>query len=128
LVDALDKMGVKAEFKPPNDIIINHKKISGSAQARKMNVYIYHSTIILDINEDIITQALRNHKPGYITSIHHECGISFDINDLKNSITRSFQDKFGIKLQSGEFSDFEKNLIQNLIKRKYSKKSWNFKQ
>ncbi len=127
LTNALDNIGIKAEFKSPNDIMINGKKISGSAQVKKKNAYIYHSTIILDTNEDIISQVLKNHKPGYITSIQQECRYIPDITILKSSIIKSFQDKFLNKFQPGGFSSFEKQLIQTLIKNKYSKEAWNFK-
>lgn len=127
LTDALNKINIHAKFKPPNDILINGKKISGSAQVKKRKAYIHHSTIILASDENIINQVLINHKTGYTTSIKHEFGWIPDITILKKSIISAFQDKFNVELKMGEFSKLEKSLIQDLLANKYTTNSWNFK-
>ncbi|MEM2546603.1 MAG: lipoate--protein ligase family protein, partial [Candidatus Bathyarchaeia archaeon] len=58
LVRGLRLLGVPAEFKPINDIVVEGKKISGNAQTRGMNVVHQHGTILRDVNPTIIFTVL----------------------------------------------------------------------
>jgi lipoate-protein ligase A len=127
LIEALDQFGITAEFKPPNDLVVNSKKISGSAQAKKKNAYIIHSTIILRLDPEIINGVLKNPYPSYTSSIEHECGEVLDVNDLKTAIKNAFQKQFGIEFQNDDFSKLEKELIYKLMKNKYRTQEWTFK-
>jgi lipoate-protein ligase A len=127
LMNALEKIGIKAEYKPPNDLTINGRKISGSAQVKKWNVYLIHGTIIFALDNSILELVLKKHKPGYTSSLEVECGFKPDISKLKNAIIESFQEKFNVLINPGEFSDKEKEIINDLIVSKYSKESWIFK-
>ncbi|RLF89943.1 lipoate--protein ligase family protein, partial [Thermococci archaeon] len=46
LVDALKDLGLNAEFSGLNDIVVNGKKISGSAQTRRKGVILQHGTFM----------------------------------------------------------------------------------
>lgn len=127
LIKALGNCRVPARYKPPNDILINDKKISGSALVKKKHVYITHSTIILDLDQNIINKVLRQSKPGYVSSIQQECGFVPNLKNLKLAILSAFQDEFGVEFQPGEFSALEQELIQKLIKSKYGNNDWNLK-
>jgi lipoate-protein ligase A len=127
LIQALGSMGINADYKPPNDILVNGKKISGSAQVKKKNVYIIHSTIILALDNEIINQLLKNTKFGYTSSIQHELGSKPDLGKLKIAVKDAFQDQLGVDFQEGTFNKKEVELIQQLIKNKYSTNAWNFK-
>src|SRR3989338_934619 len=48
LAQVLQNIGVNAEFKPINDILVDGKKISGNAQTRKNGVLLQHGTILFD--------------------------------------------------------------------------------
>lgn len=127
LVSALGMHEIRATYKPPNDVLINGKKVSGSAQVKKKNVYLIHGTIILALDQDVIDRVLKQPKVGYTSSIKKECGSVPEIDHLKRSIKYAFQDEFDVKFHHGRFSETEEKLIQDLIKNKYSTKSWNFK-
>ena len=44
IIDSLAILGIKAEFKPINDIVVGNKKISGNAQTRRGGVLLQHGT------------------------------------------------------------------------------------
>jgi lipoate-protein ligase A len=52
LVDALAELGIKAEFRPINDITVAARKISGSAQTRKAGVLLQHGTLLLSVDPE----------------------------------------------------------------------------
>ncbi len=50
IVSALATLGVRSQFSPVNDILVDGKKISGSAQSRRDSVFLQHGTLLLDVN------------------------------------------------------------------------------
>jgi lipoate---protein ligase len=50
LVIALKEFGLTAKFVPVNDVLVNGKKISGSAQTRKIGCVLQHGTILLEVD------------------------------------------------------------------------------
>lgn len=50
IVNALEHLGIKAEFKPINDILVGGKKISGSAQTRRGGILLQHGTLLYDLD------------------------------------------------------------------------------
>ncbi len=45
VIEALNSMGVKAEFQPINDLVVLRKKISGASQRRMYHAILHHGTI-----------------------------------------------------------------------------------
>lgn len=58
ILKALEQMGVKAELSGRNDITIDGKKISGTAQRIHNNRVLFHGTLLFDSNLDHLTRAL----------------------------------------------------------------------
>ena len=58
IIDALNNMGVPAEFSGRNDILACGKKISGSARSYINNNTLFHGTLLFDANMDILSNAL----------------------------------------------------------------------
>ncbi len=50
VIEGLGGLGIKAEFAPINDILVNGKKISGNAQTRREGVVLQHGTILYDLD------------------------------------------------------------------------------
>jgi len=50
LVRSLESLGIKAEFRPINDILVNGKKISGSAQTRRGGILLQHGTLLYGLD------------------------------------------------------------------------------
>jgi lipoate-protein ligase A len=58
IVEALDILGLRAEFKPVNDVLVNGKKISGSAQTRRGGVILQHGTLMYNTNIETLSEIL----------------------------------------------------------------------
>jgi lipoate-protein ligase A len=50
LVKGLTSLGIEAEFKPVNDILVKGKKISGSAQTRRGGILLQHGTLLYGLD------------------------------------------------------------------------------
>jgi lipoate-protein ligase A len=59
IVEGLAILGTAARFAPVNDIIAGDRKISGSAQTRRMGCVLQHGTVLLDLDVDLMFELLR---------------------------------------------------------------------
>ncbi|MEM2994742.1 MAG: biotin/lipoate A/B protein ligase family protein [Candidatus Bathyarchaeia archaeon] len=138
LVLGLRRLGVPAEFKPINDIIVNGKKLSGNAQTRAGGVVHQHGTILRDVNPSLMFTVLKvpNEKirdkmiksvEERVTSIKNYLNREVGFEELKNALIKGFEEAFNIELTPDEITDFEEQTAKKLQKEKYSTKEWNFK-
>ena len=58
VVEALRRMGVAAEFSGRNDIIVDGKKISGSAKTVLNSRTLFHGTLLFDTDLSVLTKVL----------------------------------------------------------------------
>lgn len=50
IVNALKLIGIDASFEPINDVLVDGRKISGSAQSRRKGIFLQHGTLIYEID------------------------------------------------------------------------------
>lgn len=62
IINALQKMGVNAQLQGRNDLLIDGKKFSGNAQFATRGKMFSHGTLMLDLNLDNATNALKPRK------------------------------------------------------------------
>ena len=138
IVRGLRVLGVPAEFKPINDIIVDGKKISGNAQTRSMNVVHQHGTILRDVDPTLMFTVLKvpsekirdkmiKSVKERVTSAEDYLKREVSFEELKNALIRGFEETFNIKLVPGEVTDFEERTAIKLKMEKYSTREWNFK-
>lgn len=58
IVNVLNEMGINAELKGRNDILIDGKKISGNAQTIEKNVLCSHGSLLYNANLDVLQDLL----------------------------------------------------------------------
>jgi len=137
IILALNDMSIDAEFKPVNDILVNGRKISGSAQMRRWDIVLQHGTIVLDNDSRMLSGALKmdlakirnrdQHPETYVTSIAEVTGQRPDISKIEDALVRGFSRVFDVKFQQSGLTDFEKDTIDRLINEKYENHDWNFR-
>jgi lipoate-protein ligase A len=138
LVLGLRLLGIPAEFKPINDIIVEGKKISGNAQTRGMNVVHQHGTIlrkvdpalmftVLKVPSEKIRDKMIRTVEERVTSMNRFLEREVSFEELKKTLKNGFEESFKIKLVPGETFEFEEQLAEKLKAEKYSTKEWNFK-
>jgi len=127
MISALEGLGIRPEFKPPNDILLNGKKISGNAQTIKNKVVLIHGTIILDMDMDLMRYVLKEKKTDNVSSILLETGKSIPLDELKEGFVNAIAKTLGDEPRYGELTEYENLLIEELIRNKYGKDEWNLK-
>ncbi|MBM4237675.1 MAG: lipoate--protein ligase family protein [Euryarchaeota archaeon] len=129
IVRALDILGLEAEFKPVNDVLIRDRKVSGSAQTRKGNVVIQHGTVIVDADFDLMFKVLKTRKkkirsPEGMTSLTAELGRKPTMEEVKAAIIQGFSEEFGVEIVRGVLTHFEERTIRQLVEEKYGKEEY----
>lgn len=137
IVLALEMLGVRAEFKPINDVLVNGRKISGSAQRRRAGVVLQHGTIILDNDPGMMFKALRLDeekmrkrgldKETYVTSLKEILGIKPKASAVKEALAKGFGEAFGVEFEKGALTPFELSQLEKLIAEKYGRREWNLR-
>jgi len=140
LVNALELLGVKADFSPgdtrncPN-VAVNGRKISGSSQSFKGGMVLQHGTILLRVNLEKMFTFLRvpwaktcmeivNVAEKKITSVRDELGIEVSVEQAYKALVKGFKDALGMRLIESALTKEELEATEKLRKEKYANQDW----
>ena len=93
LVDTLAHIGIKAEYKPRNDVLVDGMKISGCAQYRDRETLLHHGTLILRLNEGMMDCSLRRvkeRKYPRLTSVEESLGYVPERKKIAEAFEKGF--------------------------------------
>lgn len=62
---ALAELGLDVQFSSRNDLEVQGKKISGSAQVRRGHKVLHHGTLLINVNTDVLSQVLTGSPEKY---------------------------------------------------------------
>ncbi len=143
IAEALKILGINADFNEGNaktcpNLIVNSKKISGSAQSHKKGVVLQHGTLLVDVDLEEMFTFLRvpwaktcmevvNVAKNKITSIKKELGKTVSVEEVNNALSEGFKKALNIQLLEGELTPYENEIASKLYKEKYTTDEWNFK-
>ncbi|ADB86902.1 lipoate--protein ligase family protein [Saccharolobus islandicus] len=136
VIRALDKLGIKASFRPKNDVEVNGRKISGIGAFSEGKYIAVTGTILLDFDADAMVSVLRLSSEKLkdklardfkdrLTWINKELTRPIDMEELIKISRDSFAETLGVKLVDGNCNEFEKKTIHELGL-KYSSPEWIF--
>ncbi|MDH5375567.1 MAG: lipoate--protein ligase family protein [Candidatus Bathyarchaeota archaeon] len=142
LAEAFKILGVNVDFdkgdvKTCPNLMVDGRKISGSAQSHKKGAVLQHGTLLVDVDLEKMFTFLRvpwaktrmevvNVGKRKITSIKKELGRDTSIEEVNNALIDGFQKALNIKLVEGELTLYEGELAKKLHKEKYATDEWNF--
>lgn len=133
VISGLGNLGIKAEFAPINDIIVEGKKISGNAQARKNGVLLQHGTVlyntditrmfnVLKVSKEKISDKMIESAEERVTRVVDHSSATQD--GLYEALLKGFVD--GKEYEFGQLNRDEIAIAEGLEKSVYSSDSWNF--
>lgn len=137
LIYALAELGLEASFLPVNDVVINCKKVSCSAQVRKPNALLQHGTLMYATDLEVLAKVLKapklklsSHRISSIyervTTVARELGYRPRKEEVIRALIRGFEGALGVELIEDEITEEERKLAVKL-KLKYESRNWNFK-
>lgn len=150
LILALKKINIDAEIKKIpervatpicfnssnwHEILVNGKKISGSAQRRMDGKILQHGPILIDFdcnkngsifNSNNTLDSIENLK-NRITSIKKETNKPIGYNELSSALKDGFKENFGFEMIDSSLSAEERISAQKLMEGKYKTDEWNYR-
>jgi lipoate-protein ligase A len=135
IVQALGKLGVKAEHNSRNDIAIDGKKFSGNAQYIYRGKVLHHGTILfnskledvqaaLNVNPEKFTSKAVKSVRSRVTNVYDYLDKPVSIKEFKEILLTTLFNGHPIKEYQLTASDLEQ--INKLKKEKYDTWEWNY--
>jgi len=118
VINVLNNLGVPAELKGRNDIVVNDKKISGNAQYSNGKRMLSHGTLLLETDMEEIVNAL-NVKMSKIESKGHK-SVRSRVGNINDFLDEPLDIKvFRDKLLEGLFEDRQEFEIYHLTEEEW---------
>ena len=136
LANALSHFGVPARYRPLNDVEVEGRKISGSAQLRRKGSVLVHGTVLVDTDVETMDAVLivdRTKSPDIprpsrrIVTLSSLLATVPDMESVKARVAGEFEKTFGVQFEAGELTSAEKVAAKKLVDERYSQKDWNFR-
>jgi lipoate-protein ligase A len=120
----LRKLGVKAKFRPRNDIEVDGRKISGTGGFFDGDILIYQGTVLVDMNPAQMVKALNipaakvakhdlDTAEQRVVTLKELLGDDLpDMETIKAALIEGFTEMLGIEAEPGDISDAEEALAQ----------------
>ncbi|HAF61909.1 MAG TPA: lipoate--protein ligase [Anaerolineaceae bacterium] len=134
IFQTLVDLGVPVQFSQRNDLLLEGKKISGSAQSIKSGHLLHHGTLLFHSNLDMLQAVLKKGKDEIVSrgvkSVHnqvtniqaHYPDITMDI--FKQHFKEWIETEWELQLYEMSTQDIEE--VQRLCDEKYHTWNWNY--
>ena len=131
IISGLGKLGIEAEFRPINDILVGSKKISGSAQTRRGGILLQHGTLLYDLDlktmfnvlnvskQKISDKMIKNAEERVTCILRHSTAGK---NEVYEALVEAFTD--GKDCEFGSWSEDEMSRASELAENKYRTDDW----
>lgn len=137
-----DAMGSAACFDSPSwyELVVEGRKVAGSAQMRQRGVVLQHGSILLDLDAKrlfslltVRTEALRarleesfTRKAVAINELLEATGKPLvGLAEVEEAFARGIEEGMSIRLVEDELTTYEKELAKSLSEEKYAAEAWN---
>ncbi|MGD2201136.1 MAG: hypothetical protein PVJ38_05865 [Candidatus Bathyarchaeota archaeon] len=134
-VETYRRLGVPAEFKPLNDVIVEGKKISGNGAGMHESAYILVGNVILSLNYELMARVLRvpdekfrdkmaRSMREWVTTLNRELGDPPTAREVKETYAEAFQEALGVELAKSDPSDLEWRIFREETRPKHTSDEW----
>jgi len=134
IVEALAVLGIKADFKPINDIVVAGKKISGNAQIRRYGAVLHHGTLLVDfdaremfgvlkISKEKLSDKMIQQAEDRVTTIRRLLGRQIGFPEVRDALEEGYRRALDADLQKGRLTPYEEELV-NQFKARYASREW----
>jgi len=132
---ALRGLGLEPSIRPPNDILVGGRKISGNGAITIEKANVLAGDLLLESPTSLMSEIimassekfrdkLAKSMSEWVTSISAEAGEA-DRDEVKRLIAEGFSEELGIKLEPGKLTAEEKATLRRLVEAR-STEEWIF--
>jgi len=125
-IRALEVLGIRAAFRPKNDIEVDGRKISGTGGVEWDNAFLFQGTLLIDFDVETMVRALRipivklkdkelSSAKERITCIKWELGYQPSYSAVKEALRKGFEENFSVKLIDGHLTPVENKLLREKL-------------
>jgi len=126
VVNGLDKLGVKARFRPANDIEVQGRKISGTGGTEWGDAFLYQGTLLTDFDVDTMIKSLKlplkkledkqvESFKERVVSLKEVLGYLPPLPEIKAALAQGIAEVLGVTLQPGDLTPAEKSDLERQL-------------
>ena len=134
-VEGYRRLGVPAEYKPLNDVVVGGRKISGNGAGMHESASILVGNFIMDLNYPRMARVLRvpdekfrdkmaKSMEQWVTTLKRELGESPPPERIKEVYAEAFQEMMGVTLVPGEPTTEERRIYTEETKPRHTSREW----
>jgi lipoyl(octanoyl) transferase len=120
------------------ELVVEGRKVAGSAQTRQKGVILQHGSILLDIDEDLlfnlfiypserVKERMQKNFKNKAVAINAIRNTPATIEEAKAAFKEGFEKGLGITLERYELNDAERQEVERIAKEKYESDDWNYR-
>lgn len=120
------------------ELVVEGKKVAGSAQTRQKGVILQHGAILLDLDEDKLIQTFKfasNEVRDRVKASLSKKAVAINkisqspvsVDDCKIAFKHGFEDALHIDLVEITLSEAQEQYVKELEQKRYANDEWNFK-
>lgn len=129
-------LGIKAHFRPLNDVLVGERKIYGSAQIALYDAFVQSGSFLVDIDLSLLSQVLTPPREKFadkkvkkliqaVTTLSRELERDIKPEEVIPLFIKNFQRKFKVNFVSRGLNKKEMGLAEELLRDKYGREEWN---
>ncbi|MBI4317497.1 MAG: lipoate--protein ligase family protein [Chloroflexi bacterium] len=128
LVQTYRAIGIDAEHRPVNDILVRGRKIGGTGAASIGEATVLAGSLMFDFNFELMARVLKvpsekfrdkvyQSLQEYMTTIKRELGKDVDRQAVKDMLIQQCRQTLGVEIEPGELTDGERRMVEELGER-----------
>ena len=125
IIEGLKDLGVQA-FNCGGNIMVEGKKISGSAQHRLYDGILHHGTLMVNVDLQTLGRTLRIPDPdNTLMNLSEILRDRIPVNRIKKAVKIGYEKAFDATFRLEKLSLYEERMARRLHQLKYNTKDWN---
>ena len=128
VADSLRSLGANARYRPVNDVEVEGRKVSGSAQLRRHGSVLHHGSVLVDTDLEAMDAVLISPATvpsERVTTLSLILGRAPALEDVRHSMIIGFQEALDVGFQPGELTEYELGLVDDYVAKHYGDDEWN---
>jgi len=125
LVETYRTIGIDAEYRPINDVLVGGRKIGGTGAASIGQATVMTGSLMFDFNSELMARVLKvpsekfrdkvyQSLQDYMSTIRRELGDGVDREAVKQILIEQCRGALGVEVEPGDLSEEERRVIQEL--------------